>query len=270
MIARAPLLVIPHGRRLLPGTLVRRWNRFLADIELEGGEKVVAHCVNTGRMECLTQRGLRVWVSKKDEPAGKLAYTWEITEVDGTMVGTNTSLPNRIVRSLLEARLLHGLSDWDEMKGERKYGENSRVDFWLRKGSQEHYVEVKNCHLVYPDRHGYFPDSVSERATKHLDELMEVVRQGHRATVIFTVQRGDAVAMRPSDVHDPAFAAAARRAKACGVNFKALRIRPTPEAMIIEDTIPVDLKEYETSRMQQWMTENRALGPAWFTVKRSS
>ncbi|MEO8377476.1 MAG: DNA/RNA nuclease SfsA [Candidatus Sumerlaeota bacterium] len=268
MIAREPILVIPHKQPYLEGRLIRRWNRFLADIALADGTKIVAHCVNTGRMECLTQAGLRVWVTKKDDPARTLGYTWEMVEVDGVMIGANTSLPNTFVRALLEKRLLRGFSAWDEMKAERKYGENSRVDFWLREGKKEHFIEVKNCHLVYPDKRGYFPDSVSERATRHLEELAEVVRQGHRATVIFTAQRGDTKAMRPSDAHDPVFAAAARKAKAAGVDFKALRIRPTPEAMIIEQMIPVDLKEYETARMQRWMAENRALGPAWFTVKR--
>ncbi|MCC6548319.1 DNA/RNA nuclease SfsA [Candidatus Sumerlaeota bacterium] len=269
MIAHEPLLVLPHKSQLIPGRLVRRWNRFLADIDLEDGKRIVAHCVNTGRMECLTRPGLRVWVSRSDAPGRKLAYTWELVEVDGVLVGANTALPNAFVRALLEKRMLRGLSNWDEMKAEKKYGENSRVDFWLRKGAREHFIEVKNCHLVYPDKHGYFPDSVSERATKHLDELMEVVRQGHGATVIFTAQRGDTKAMRPSDIHDPAFAAAARRAKECGVDFRAIRIRPTLEAMVIEQSIPVDMKEYDTGRMQRWMDENRAIGPAWVTVKRS-
>lgn len=263
-----PLLTLPFPEPLLPGRLVRRYNRFLADIQLDDGRAIVAHCVNTGRMEGLTAAGLRVWVSRKPGEGRALAHTWELAELDGHLIGTNTALPNYFVRRLLEERLLPGLRDWEEMKPERKYGENSRIDFWLRTGRHEHFIEVKNCHLVYPDDRGYFPDSVSERASKHLEELMEVVRQGHRATVIFTAQRAGTKSVRPSDVHDPLFAGTARRAHAAGVVFKALCIRPTPEAMVIESVIPADLKPYRTERMAAWRDANRALGPAWVTVKK--
>lgn len=267
MAVTPPLLTIPFAAPLVPGRLVRRFNRFMADVELDDGRKVVAHCVNTGRMEGLTLAGRRVWLSPNDDANRSLRYTWQMVEVDGVMVGANTVLPNQMVRRLIEARLLRGFTQWSEMKPERKYGANSRIDFWLREGRREHFVEVKNCHLVYTDGRGYFPDSLSERATKHLEELIEVVRAGHRATVLFTAQRADAMAVRPSDVHDPAFAEAARRAHASGVRFRALRVVPTPEAMIVECAIPVDLKPYATGRVRGWMETNRASGQAWVTVR---
>lgn len=252
---------------LLSGILLRRYNRFLADIELDGGEIVVAHCVNTGRMEGLTLPGLRVWLTHCPSPKRKLHFTWEIAELPSPkgdiLVGANTGFPNQVVRRMLEERVLPGFQHWNRLVPEKKYGENSRIDFWLQEEGREHFIEVKNCHLVYPDFHGYFPDSFSVRATKHLEELIEVVHAGHRATVLFTAQRADTICMRPSDVHDAAFAAAARRAAAAGVSFQALRIRPTPEAMIVEDFIPVDLEVYETTPMQAWMTANRAAAPAW-------
>ncbi|MBI1293321.1 sugar fermentation stimulation protein SfsA, partial [bacterium] len=185
------------------------------------------------------------------------------------LVGTNTALPNQIVGSILRERLLPGFP-WDELQSERRYGENSRIDFWLRDGTQEHFIEVKNCHLTYPDGRGYFPDSVSERATKHLEEPIHVVEKGHRASVIFTAQRADTLAVRPSDVHDPAFAAAARRASSAGVQFLALRIEPTPEAIVVHEVISADLEPYDTSQQREWMTANRALGPAWVTVRKKS
>lgn len=264
-----PLLVIPHETPLLEGRLLRRYNRFLADIDLPGVGIVAAHCVNTGCMEGLVRPGARVWVSHHPSPSRKLVYTWEMVEVDGVLVGANTAMPNRFVRRLIEARLLRGLSRFDEVVAERRYGTNSRVDFWLRKGRSEHFVEVKNCHLVYPDGRGYFPDSVSERASKHLEELIDVVRSGHRATVLFTIQRPDARAIRPSDVHDPVFAETARRAHAAGVAFRALLIVPTREGYIVDRQVPVDSRPYGLRRQRRWREQHRAFS-GWERVSRKS
>lgn len=264
-----PLLIFPHGQPLLRGTLVRRYNRFLADVELDGGRTVAAHCVNTGRMEGLVIPGAPVWLSRAANPKRQLKYTWELVEVDGVMIGANTAIPNAIVGRLLGERLLPGLKAWDEMRPEFRVNPASRVDFRLRTGLKEHYIEVKNCHLAYPDHCGYFPDSVSVRAAKHLEELMELVARGHRATVIFTAQRADIKAMRPSDLHDPVFAETARRAKAAGVRFRAVRIKPTPQALFVEKTIPVDLKPYSLKKPAQWMAANKAAS-GWITVRKKA
>jgi len=264
----SPLFWLPYPRPLITGRLIRRYNRFLADVELDSGERVVAHCVNTGRMEGLVAARGRVWLSESDNPARTLRYTWEIVEIGGVLVGANTGIPNRLVRGVLEARALPGLKRWTEMRAEKKYGENSRVDFWLKEGRREHFIEVKNCHLVYPDGFGYFPDSVSERATKHLEELVEIVRQGHRATVIFTAQRADTKAMRPSDIHDPVFAAAARHAAQEGVRFRAVRVVPAATGLLVEKEIPVDLGPYATEPMKAWR-EASATASGWVQVKRA-
>lgn len=253
------LAVVPHARPLVPGTLVRRYKRFFADVRLESGRVVVTHCVNPGRMEGLLRPGLPVWVSRVPrQSARKLRWTWELADDDGVLVGTNTILPNRIVKQLLLQRVLPGLSGWKEIASERAYGNasRSRVDFWLRLPGGEVFLEVKNCHLVYPDRRAYFPDAPSERAARHLDELAAVARAGHRALVLFTVQRADARALRPSDLHDPRFAAAARRAAAAGVRFRALSIRPTLAGFHVERFIPVDLTPYSTRRIARWRDEN--------------
>jgi sugar fermentation stimulation protein A len=162
-----------------------------------------------------------------------------------------------------------GMTAWKEMRPEFRINEHSRCDFWMREARGQHYVEVKNCHLVYPDRRGYFPDSVSDRAAKHLRELSELVAAGHKATVLFVVQRADARSVRPSDAHDPAFATAAREAQAAGVRFRALLVRPTVEALIVEKLIPADIKPYATTRTDRWRAQNRALAPAWETRKRA-
>ena len=220
------ILSLAHQRQLLPGTLLGRRKRFLADVQLADGSRVVAHCVNPGRMEGMVIPGAPVFVSRA--PPGtkrKLAYTLELVRVGRSLIGANTVEANRIVEALLTQRLLSGFRRYDELRREYRYGERSRADFWVRRGTRQTFIEVKNCHLVYADKRGYFPDSVSDRATRHLEELCEVVRSGNRALVLFLVQHPSARAVRPSDVHDPTFAEAARAARRAGVQFRGLRVR---------------------------------------------
>jgi sugar fermentation stimulation protein A len=255
---------------LIAGVLIRRRDRFLADVTLETGEEVVAHCVNTGRMEGLTAPGRRVWLSDHGaDSARKIRYTWEIAERDGVLVGANTAQPNRVLGEMIAARKLPGFDGYETLKPEKKYGVNSRIDFWLQDaGGRETFMEVKNCHLTYEDGFGYFPDSPSERATKHLEELMEVVHQGHRAVVMFFAQRADTKAMRPSDAHDPLFAETARRAGAAGVEFFALRVEPTLKVLVVKDFIPVDLQVYDLAQPAAWREQLRAEAPAWVRGKK--
>lgn len=261
------IYTLPFSPPLIEGRLIRRYNRFLADVELLNGKKVIAHCVNTGRMEGLVVPGARVWLSESDNPKRKLRYTWELIELEGVMIGANTVIPNTIVRHLLQQRLIPGMKNWLEMKPEYRINEKSRADFWLQEKKLQHYIEVKNCHLVYPDKRGYFPDSVSVRASKHLNELIELVHKGHKTTVIFIAQRADTKALRPSDLHDPTFAENARRAKAEGVNFRAFQIRPTIEGLIVVKSIPVDLKPYSLEKISAWKeTMNHQSG--WITVRK--
>lgn len=249
---------VPHERPLLRGTLLGREKRFLAYVRLRGGERVVAHSVNPGAMEGLVRPGSPVWLSPAPEgSARKLAYTLELIEIDGVVIGANTAVANRVVKRLLEARQLRGFSRYTALQAERAYGERSRIDFWLEQGGEQHFVEVKNCHLVYPDRRGYFPDAKSERAARHLHELSRLAAAGHRATVLFTVQHPLARSLRPSDVHDPAMADAARRAARAGVRFRALRVVPSPSAYLVERFVPVDLRPYALSRIERWRAANR-------------
>lgn len=248
---------LPRPAPLVPGVLVKRYKRFLADIALESGEVITAHCVNTGAMEGLTRPGIRVWVSRASNPARKLAWTWEMAEVDGRVYGVDTSAPNRLVGHLLRERLLPDLADYDELAPERRYaGGQRRADFWMRRAGRELWVEVKNCHLIYPDGCAYFPDCVSERAAAHMEELTGLVGSSQvDAWVIFVVQVEGARLVRPSDVHDPAFARAARLARTAGVRFMGLRVVQTPEETVIEDLLPVDLDPYPTADIEQWRAE---------------
>ncbi len=254
------LAVIPRTQPLLPGTLVQRYKRFLSDIRLDSGEVVVAHCVNTGAMEGITTPGMRVWVSESSNPARKLKYTWELADVNGDILGVNTSLPNRIVHQLLRERQLPWLAYWPEIRPEKKYGEKSRVDFWLTKDDREHFLEVKNCHLVYPDACAYFPDCVSARAAGHLEELVHCCTASPgrvTAEVLFFVQMPNVLRVRPSDVHDTAFAKAARRAHASGVKFSAIGIRHTESELIVYGPLLVDLEPYDLTPVAQWRAGNR-------------
>lgn len=245
------LVFVPHAAPLVAGQLIGRRKRFFADVLLASGERVVAHCVNTGRMEGLLVPGRRVLLSPA-RPGRKLAYTWELLELDSGWLGVNTIMANRLVRAVLEARVLRGFRRFSELSAEYPYGEASRVDFRLASKSREHFIEVKNCHLVYPDRVAYFPDAESERALRHLEELTRVVKSGRAASVLFTVQRTDARRVRPSDVHDPRFAAAARRAGRAGVAFRALEIRPTPLGYRVLGELPVDLAPYDLTPVHRY------------------
>lgn len=254
-------IVFPRKTSLLPGVLVKRYKRFLADIQLDSGDLITAHCVNTGAMEGLTAPGIRVWVSRAENPARKLAWTWEIAEVDGRIYGVDTSAPNRVVGQLLKKRALSWLSEYDELEPERRYpGTLKRADFWMRRGEAQLWLEVKNCHLVYPDGRGYFPDCVSDRAAAHMGELARLVSGSGTsisAEVLFFVQVPDVQAVRPSDVHDPTFAAAARAAAEAGVRFSALVVRQTPQETIVERTVPVDLDPYDRHPVETWRLEAR-------------
>jgi len=265
----------PWPGTLIEGRLIRRYHRFLSDVNL-GGEVVVAHCVNSGRMEGLVVKDARVWLSK-NKPGGKLAYTWQMIELDGVKIGANTALPNSLVQAMLRAQYDESgapknVTPWfakaKRAQFEVAYGAHSRVDAVLHEDDGEmNLVEVKNVHLVYPDGGAYFPDSVSERAAKHMRELTAHVKEGGRATVLFVIQHPGAKFIRPSDVHDSEFAKAAREAGATGVRFIALVFRPTDEGVEFEREVPVDLAVYDTSEAKVWM-ESLKSTTGWERPKR--
>lgn len=242
----------PWSSPLVEARFVSRHQRFLALVELASGERALAHCVNPGRMEGLVIAGARVWLTRNDDPKRKLRYTLEIIERDGRLVGADTNVPNRFVAGLLAARALPAYADLASFRAEVKYGDGHRVDFLLETTRGPHYLEVKNCHLVHPDKLGYFPDSVSERASSHLETLAEQVRAGFEASVLFVVQDPLATGLRPSDVHDPVFAETARRVSASGVAFRAVRAIPTLEGLLFDEEIPVDLTPYPKMAVLAW------------------
>lgn len=249
MTAGAGELLIPHERSLREARFLARYDRFIAAVELDGCS-VDAHCVNPGRMEGLVRPGARAWVS--EVPPGskrKLRYTLELLEIDGRFVGANTVVPNRLAEILVRGGHVPGLVRFRRLRREVRYGDRSRIDLLLEQGPRRHFVEVKNCHLVYPDGGAYFPDSVSARAAGHLAELAAAVRGGDRATVLFTLQRGDGRFLRPSRLHDPVFAEAATEAHRAGVRFRAVALEPRLEGFRFLGALPVRLGAYDAAAL---------------------
>lgn len=207
---------------LLPGRLQRRYMRFLSDITLESGELIKAHCPNPGSMLGLKEPGSRVWVSESDNPKRKLKYTFELIEADGTMVGINTGHPNAIVEEAILNGTIGELAGYETLKREVKYGKNSRIDILLDDPSRgKCYVEVKNVHLRRQPDLMEFPDSVTSRGAKHLAELSDMIAQGHRAVMLYLIQRDDGQAFSLCRDIDPAYGKAFDKAVAAGVEMLA-------------------------------------------------
>lgn len=229
---------------LIEGRLVRRYKRFLADVELNSGEVVTAHVANPGAMTGLKAPGLRVWLSHSADPKRKLAYSWELVETDGALVGVNANRPNAIVAEALAADRIPKLSGYAQHRQEVKYGRNSRVDFLLQDAdgaARDCYVEVKNVHLRRRARLAEFPDAVTARGAKHLDELAAAVAAGHRAVMLYMVQRGDCDRLAMAADIDPTYAAALTRAIAAGVEALCYDCRVSREAVELDRALPLAL-----------------------------
>ena len=220
---------------LVPATLIRRYKRFLADIRLDDGREVTAHCANPGSMMGLAEPGTRIWVEPNDDPGKKLKFGWRLVDHgNGHFTGVDTSLPNRALRAALEARDVRELANYGTIIPEQKYGQNSRIDFLLRQdGLPDAYVEVKSVTLSRSRGVAEFPDSVTARGAKHLGELATMARVGHRAVIFYLIQRTDCTAMRVAADIDPAYAAAFSAAQAAGVEVIAYDTRITTEAVTL-------------------------------------
>lgn len=225
---------------LYEAELIRRYKRFLADVTLrdgpDAGLTLTIHCPNPGSMMGLARPGARVFVSKSDNPKRKLAYTYELEEVDGPgapcLVGINTGHPNKLAEEAIRAGLLPGLSSFQTVKREQRYGEKSRIDILLEgDGGALTYVEIKNVHLMRRAGHLEFPDSVTSRGAKHLRELAAMVKAGHRAVMLFVAQWPGAETISVAGDIDPAYQAAMVEAQKAGVEVLALDCAVTQNAI---------------------------------------
>jgi len=224
---------------LIPGRLIKRYKRFLADIELEDGSVVTAHCPNSGSMLGCNLPGSPVLLSLSPNPNRKLAYTWELLQVNGFWVGLNTMLPNRLAEEAILDGTIVELQGYPKLRREVAYGsERSRIDILLEDDGKRCYVEVKNVTLVEGGL-ALFPDAVTARGQKHLRELMEMVRNGDRGVLLFTVQRGDGNAVAPADRIDPEYGRLLREAVANGVEALAYRAEVQPEQIRLAERLAV-------------------------------
>jgi len=224
---------------LVPARLIKRYKRFLADVRLDDGRKVTAHCANPGSMMGLAEPGTKVWLEPNDDPKKKLKFGWRLVDHEnGHFTGVDTSVPNRALKTALIAHDVPGLPPYDLVRAEVKYGQNSRIDFLLSGEEPDTYVEVKSVTLSRTAGLAEFPDSVTARGAKHLDELAATVAAGHRAVMFYLVQRTDCTAVTLASDIDPAYRAAFDRAHAAGVQVLAQACRITPQAITLGDPIP--------------------------------
>jgi sugar fermentation stimulation protein A len=229
---------------LVRGRLKQRYKRFLADVVLDSGEHVTAACPNTGAMVGLTTPGSIVWLSTSDAATRKYPHTWEMVEADlggdTTLVGINPMQPNRLVAEAIAAGAITPLAGYASLRREVRYGEASRIDMLLedeRRGRC--YVEVKNVHLMREAGRAEFPDCVTTRGSKHLLELSLMVAQGHRAVMLYLIQRADVETFSIAGDFDPAYAEAFKLATAAGVEVLAYRCRLSPQEITVDKAVRI-------------------------------
>jgi sugar fermentation stimulation protein A len=229
------------NNKLIYGTLIKRYKRFLADVVLESGENITAHCPNSGSMKSCANPGWRVLLSRSDNPKRKYPYTWEMVHNGNCWIGINTGIPNMIAAEAISEGKISALTGYENLTREVKYGENSRIDILLSRGHEKCYVEVKNVTLVEEDANYYFPDSVTERGTKHLFELTEMVNRGHRGIMLFVIQRSDGKIFKPAAHIDTKYTKALQDAYASGVEILVYQASVSPESITIASEILFDL-----------------------------
>lgn len=224
---------------LVRGRLLQRYKRFFADVRLDDGTELTAHCPNPGAMLGLNAPGLPCWLSRSDDPKRKLAHTLELVEADGGLVGINTMHPNRLVAEALAQDAIPELSGYATHRREVRYGTNSRVDFLLSAPDRPPaWLEVKNCHLRRSGSLAEFPDCVAARSLKHLKELTVMIEAGERAVMLFVIQRTDCTEFEACRDLDPAYAAGLDAAAARGVEVLCYDCDISLDAVRIARRIP--------------------------------
>jgi sugar fermentation stimulation protein A len=229
---------------LIPATLIRRYKRFLADVTLADGSETTVHVANPGSMLGLVTPGTRVFLSRSESKGRKLPLSWELVEVDfgagPELVGVNTGWPNRLVEEAIASGKLPALAGYPRLRREVKYAKASRVDFLLeRDDAPPCFVEVKNVHMMRSPGRAEFPDCVTARGARHLDDLAAEVARGHRAAMVYLIQIGSAESVAFARDIDPAYGAAFDRAKDAGVEAYALACRISQEGIEAIRAIPV-------------------------------
>lgn len=226
--------------KLQRATLIRRYKRFLADIALPNGEQLTIHCPNSGSMRTCSEPGSQVCFSTSDNPKRKYPQTLEMVHNGRTWIGVNTLRTNAIVAEALTLGLIAEIPKFDSMKKEVKTSEKSRLDLMLELGTQRTYIEIKNCSLV-KDGCAMFPDAVTSRGTKHLNELAQLVGEGHQGIIFFLVQRSDGDYFKPAASIDPLYARTLSEVVRKGVRILVYQANVTPESIGVAHSLPVNL-----------------------------
>ncbi|MEM6567789.1 MAG: DNA/RNA nuclease SfsA [Planctomycetota bacterium] len=223
------------------GRLVKRYKRFLTDVELDDGSILTAHCPNTGSMKGCLEPGARVALRDSEDPKRKLRHTFQTIEVGDTWVNVDTGLPNALAAEAVAAGLIEELDGYGSLRREVKYGTNSRIDLLLEDDERGRaYVEVKNTTLATGDL-ALFPDAVTTRGRKHLEELARVVADGDRGVMLFCVSRDDVRRFAPADEIDPEYGRTLREVADAGVELLAYSTRVTPTSFELGRKLPVEL-----------------------------
>lgn len=229
------------ARPLLRGRLLRRYKRFLADALLDDGREVTAHCANPGAMLGLTAPGLPVWLEPNDDPRRSLRFAWRLAELPGGhWAGIDATLPNRLVAEALAAGRVPALAGYARFRPEVRYGKASRIDFLATgPGLPDAFLEVKNVHLRRRPGLAEFPDCVTARGTRHLEELAGVTAAGARGVMLYVVQRTDCAAMALAADLDPVYARAFAAARVAGVEAVAHAAAISPEGVTLAAPMPL-------------------------------
>jgi sugar fermentation stimulation protein A len=229
------------SKPLIPGILLKRYKRFLADIKLDSGEFITAHCPNSGSMKTCKEPGWKVLVSESDNPKRKLKYTWEMVHNGKCWIGINTQVPNKIASEAILNGTIPELSGYSDLKNEVKYGKNSRIDILLSGGKPDCYVEVKNVTLVEEDGYYKFPDAVTERGKKHLYEMLDMIKSGKRAVMLYVIQRSDGTIFKPAYDIDPVYGKSLKEVHQQGIEILAYRADVTPERIELTTQLEFEL-----------------------------
>lgn len=226
--------------KLIKGKLIKRYKRFLADIILENGEEITAHVPNSGAMTSCIEENCDVWVTFHDNPKRKLKYTLELTKMGKELICTNTGVANKIAIEAIENTTIKELQGYSSLKPEQKYGEKSRIDILLENENQKCYVEVKSVSLKIEDNLA-FPDAVTTRGTKHLNELKTMVEQGHRAVMLYVIQRTDNLPFRLACEIDKKYCEAFKEVTKQGVEVLVYQSNINFDKIFIDKKIAFDI-----------------------------
>ena len=226
--------------KLIKGKLIKRYKRFLADIILENGEEITAHVPNSGAMTSCIEENCDVWVTFHDNPKRKLKYTLELTKMGKELICTNTGVANKIAIEAIENTTIKELQGYSSLKPEPKYGEKSRIDILLENENQKCYVEVKSVSLKIEDNLA-FPDAVTSRGTKHLNELKTMVEQGHRAVMLYVIQRTDNLPFRLACEIDKKYCEAFKEVTKQGVEVLVYQSNINFDKIFIDKKIAFDI-----------------------------